>query len=160
MNYYEIINKDEKIIMTTSCSLKKCIGAKLLSNIVMWLLMNGFFLYLITLQKIAYKYWFVCVPIIGFDVLGALAIYICIFKYYNSIADNNYILTDKAVYLYVDNTYKLNKRLSFESITRFEKDKSNPNIFYVCTKNDFIKIENIKNSNTFYSELAKMVNSL
>ena len=46
----------------------------------MWIIMNGFFVYLITLEELAYKYWFVAVPIVCFDILGILMIYTAVAK--------------------------------------------------------------------------------
>lgn len=156
------IEKGEKILITSKYSGKACTMSKLKScllYIIMWVLMNAFFIYLLLLEKLAYKYWFVAVPIICFDIVGILVLYNLIAKSINKIADCTYAITDKAFYLYNKGKYKQIKRFAFEDIILFEKDKTNAHIFYVCTKNDFIEVSFIENENEFYAQIAKMVNS-
>jgi len=121
--------------------------------------MDAFFVYLIFLQEIASKYWFVSIPIIGFNILGVVALYIGCARELSGLADKTYILTDKAIYFINHSSYKQTKRIAISDVARFEKDKSNSHIFYVCTQNDFIKVEYIENEMNFYSQLAKLINS-
>lgn len=159
----KIINDGETVLYKTKPSIKNCVLSKLKSYliyIIMWAIMNGFFVYLILLQNIAKKYWFTGIPILCFDLLGLLIIYSSISKEANRIANMEYILTDKAVYFHDKYNYKQVKRFSFADITRFEKDKDNAHVFYVCIENDYITFEYMEKEDAFYSELAKRVNSI
>ena len=162
MDINQIVRADETVLYKSKPSTKKCLTSKLKSNlmyILMWVLMNGFFVYLLLLQDIAKKYWFVGIPILCFDLLGLLALYTAISKEANRISDLEYVLTNKAVYYINNSSFKQIKRIYFNDITRFEKDSSNANVFYVCTKDDALKFEYLSNEDAFYSELAKKVNS-
>ncbi len=162
METKNIIDSGEEVIIESKSSLKKCTGAKLkgfLILFIMWLAMDVFFCYLIFQQQIAGKYWFVSIPIIGFNILAILSIYISVAKEYTRVADFKYILTNKAVYFCDDSAHKQIKRLAIENITRFEKDKASSSTFYACTDKDFIKFEYLENSQEFYSQLARTVNS-
>ena len=159
----EKLNYPNEIVKnSTTCSTKLCFFSKLKSfliYIIMWIIMNGFFVYLITLEELAYKYWFVAVPIVCFDILGILMIYTAVAKDANRLSNYSYVLTDKAIYFYDDGEHKQTKRIALDNVTHFERDKNNSHIFYVCTQNDFIKFEYVLDENNFYMQLAKSVNS-
>lgn len=162
MEAKEIVNTNENVLLTAKYSVKACAVSKLKAcslYIFMWVIMNAFFVYLTLLEKISYKYWFVSVPIICFDIIGILALYNFISKSINKIAEYTYVITDRAFYFYNGGKYKQLKRFSFQDITYFEKDKRDSHIFYVCSKNDYVEVAYIQNEVEFYSLLAKMINS-
>lgn len=158
----KIIQNNEVVLYKSKPSVKVCILSKLksyLMYIIMWLLLNGFFLYLMFLQDIVEKYWFVALPFACFDIIGLLMTYTSIAKETSRIADIEYFLTDKAVYFCDNSQFKIVRKFTYEEIVKFEKDKYNSNMFYVYSKNDVITFEYMSNQTVFYAELAKRVNS-
>lgn len=155
------MSENEQIIISSKIDTKICVKSKLKSHlmlIIMWLLMNAFFVYLLFMQDIAFKYWFVAIPILGFDVLGILGVYNAISKELVRVADIGYVLTDKAIYCYHAGSYKNVTKISFEEISRFEKDKTDPTAFYLCSKDKSIKVEYLPNQTVWYTHIAKKVN--
>lgn len=162
MEERKILKNNETILYKSKPSIKKCVFSKLksyLMYIIMWLLLNGFFVYLMLLQDIVKKYWFVALPFACFDVIGLLMTYTSISKETNRVANFEYILTDKAVYFCDNSPARIVRRFAYEEIVKFEKDNYNSNLFYVQSQNDVICVEYIANQADFYAELAKRVNS-
>lgn len=126
--------------------------------IVMWLILDAFFVYLMLLKNISINYWFISIPMIGFNVLAIMSLFIDISREQNRVADITYILTNKAVYYINNGGFKQNIRVPIEEITKFEKDRDGVHTFFVCTKDNYFKVEYISDGG-FYSQMAKLVNS-
>lgn len=152
---------NETILYEAKANLKQCIKSRLsawLLMIVMWVIMDAFFVYLILLKSISINYWFVAIPVIGFNVLAMLMFFVDVSREQNRVADITYILTDKAVYYINNGGFKQNIRFSIQDIVKFEKDKNSVHTFFVCVKDNFFKVEYISDGG-FYAQMAKLVNS-
>ena len=158
----DFLDKDEVVIGSTKSQVKYFTINKLKSYwlyIIMWLIMNAFFLYLYFLQEISNNYWFVCIPIIGFDLLGLLAIFNSIAKPANDMADIGYAYSDKALYMYNTGRHKYVNKILYSDVVGFEKAKEGTKGFYVYSKTNVIKIEFIENEAFWYKEIAKRINT-
>lgn len=158
----QFMDKDEQVIASTKINLKMFIINKLKSYIVyifMWFIMNAFFIYLFFMQNISTQYWFICIPIIGFDLIGMLAIFNGIAKPSNDMADIGYAYTDKALYMYNTGRHKYVNRILFSEVDGFEKAQEGTKGFFVYSKTNFIKIEFIENEAFWYKEIAKRINN-
>lgn len=156
------LDKDETVIASANPNVKMFAKNKLRSYwlyITMWALMNLFFVYLFFLQDISFKYWFVSIPIFGFDVLGVLAVYNSIAKHSNDIADIGYVYTNKALYAYNSGHNKMVNKIAYADVIGFEKAKEGTKGFYIHTKSNYIKVEYIDNEDFWYKEIVKRVNS-
>ena len=157
----EFLDKDEQVIAITQTKLKMFTINKLKSYliyIIMWLIMNAFFIYIYLMQEISNNYWFVCIPILGFDLLGLLAIFNSIAKPSNEIADIGYAYTNKALYMYNNGRHKYVNKILFTEVEGFEKAREGTKGFYVYSKTNVIKIEFIENEVFWYKEIAKRIN--
>lgn len=155
------MEKDEQVIASTKVNLKMFALNKIKSYmlyIIMWVIMNGFFVYLFLMQQISNQYWFVCIPIIGFDLLGLLAIFNSIAKPSNEMADIGYVYTNKALYSYNIGRHKSVNRIAYADAKGFEKTGDGTRGFYVYAETNTIKVEYIDNEDFWYKEIAKYIN--
>lgn len=156
----EFLDKDEQIIASTKIKLKMFALNKLRSYllyIIMWIIMNAFFLYLFFLQ-ISTQYWFVCIPIIGFDLLGLLAIFNSISKPANEMCDIGYAYSNKALYVYNEGRHKSVNKILYSDAIGFEKTREGTKGFFVYSKTNCIKVEYIESEDFWYKEIAKYIN--
>lgn len=155
-------DKDEIIIGATTTDTKRFALNKIRSfwlYIVMWIIINLFFVYLYFLQDISHEYWFVAIPILGFDLIGVLAIYNSVMKQVNEIAEIGYVYTNKAIYVYNSGHNKMVNKILYTDVTGFEKAKEGTKGFYIYAHANCIKIEHLDNENFWYKEIVKQINN-
>jgi len=122
--------------------------------IFMWIAMDAFFIYLLTLKDMSSTYWFVAIPIVFFNVLGGLSLWVNMAKGQNEIADICYICTNKAIYLVNEYGYKNVSKIDFTEITKVEKSIKGEG-FVVCSEFKSINVAYIHNIMEWYKEIEK-----
>lgn len=160
MNILSNINKDEKIEINAELNIGTNIKNSIMSNliyIIMWLAFDVFFIYIMTLEKVQKDFWFVLIPVCGFNLLILWTYVFKLLRIKGEIKDTGYILTNQAIYYYADNKYKQLKRISFEDIVVVEKSEFVFDGFYVASKNETIHVKNIKEEKEMFDILIKKV---
>lgn len=156
------VSDDETLEEVYKFSKSIYLKGSLLANLIytiMWIAFDIFFIYIMCIENVSQKFWFVIIPICGLNIIK---IWMYIFKVLKDINDNKqsgYALTDKAVYYYNDGKYKELKRISFEEIVALEKSEYYSDGFFVATLTNVIHVKNIAEQKELFETLTEKINT-
>ena len=154
----QFFDKDEQIEFCSKCSFKSYLKNVLLANflyIIMWVAFDLFFVYLLTKDAIVQKYWFTILPLAGLNILKVWTSVFAYLKEKNDMNNSGYVMTNKAFYEYVDNKYKVIKKIKYEDIYAVEKSDYIVDGFFLASKTDCIKVVNTPDSSELFTRLVK-----
>lgn len=150
----EIVEVNAEI--KTSKQLKNSILANLL-YLFMWVAFDVFSVYILTMPKVTKDFWFIVIPVAGLNVI---ILWVYIFKILKDATLNKntgYVLTDKAIYYYSDNKYKILNRIALKDIVAVEKSEFIADGFYVASLTNTIHIKNVKEEKELFNAMVEKV---
>ncbi|MBQ9786504.1 MAG: hypothetical protein IJW25_03445 [Clostridia bacterium] len=160
MDILNNIDEKEVIDINAEVNVSKYIKNVLLANIIyiiLWIAFDIFFIFLMTKDAVSSKFWFVSLPICGFNIIRLWAFISKILKEVKEIKDTGYVLTNKAIYYYSNNKYKELKRIALEDIVAVEKSEYMLDGFFVATQTATIHIKNIVEEKELFDSLTQIL---
>lgn len=158
----EFLDKDEKILFQTKKQ-KKLYFKNYLSSIFMfiivWVLLDAFFIYLMTIKDVSMKYWYLAIPVAGFNALSLLIMWSNFVRHTDGMSSHVYAITNKAVYSFNNHKGIDIKKILFKDITSLKKDEEN-NTFIVASATSLIEFKYIEDVNGYFNELSKHINKI
>lgn len=154
------INENEVIEINAECKVGSQIKSTLLANlmyIILWVAFDVFFVYIITIESIQQDFWFITIPVCGFNLLIVWTYVFKVLKEKASLKGTGYILTDKAFYYYADNKYKQLQRIDLQDIITVEKSEYIADGFYVASLTNNIHVKNIQEEKELFDALVQKV---
>lgn len=156
----EKLGKDEKIESIIKQSKNEHIKNYFLSNliyIVIWLGLDAYFAYLMTLSTVNQNYWFIIIPMVGLNLLKIWTSMFAYLKATSEVKVSAYVLTNKALYFYQDGKYKTCNKILYKDVVSVKKSEYMLDGFYVASKDNFIKIINVENMEVLQKKITEMV---
>lgn len=160
MDIINKINNDEGIESTYNYSKKAYIKNCILENLLyifLWVAFDVFFVYMMLIESVKTEFWFVILPVGGFNLLTIWLLSFIIIKNITRKKNTGCILTDKAIYLFNKGTYKELKRIGFDEVVVLEKSDYICDGFYVASKTNHIHVKNITNEKELFEKLVEKI---
>lgn len=155
-----LFDEDESVLYSEKTNISMFVKRKLLGMlplIVMWILLDAFYIYLTTLNSIANKYWFILIPIVGFNIIALVCVYVSIAKNCILVESIGYVFTNKGIYKYDDSGYKNVDVILFEDLIDFEKNKNSLGGFIIRSEYKTIVLNDFKDVKVWYTKIATMI---
>jgi len=155
-----LFDSDETVLFSEKVKLSMFVKRKIISMLplgIMWILLDVFYIYLTTLNSIADKYWFIMIPIIGFNIIAVLSVYVSIAKACILVEHIGYVFTNKGIYKYDDSGYKNIDVILFEDLIGFEKNKNAFSGFIIRSEFKSIVLNDFKGVNMWYTKIATLL---
>jgi len=154
------INDDEVIELNLERSPKKLLLNSIMANImyiILWIGFDVFFIYIMTKESVSQQYWFIMVPVCGFNLIKIWVYALKTMKDISEIKHSGYALTNKAFYYYSNGKYKELKRIEFKDIVVLEKSEYMFDGFYVASLDKHIHVNNINDMKEMFEELQEKI---